>query len=256
MTESNKVKPVRYMDFIGGGRASSTDPLISRPVAKRPETKPAVREVKKTTEKTNLPKMKTAGTAKSANVAKPSAVTVGKTEEKAFISRKPVTSKDLYPTKAIEKTGKPKVEEKKAVKTTDKPVDETAKKAQEALSGKKSTDAPDGNSYSISGKSPFLPNYSIDKRPLSNSVPEKKKQENFEKLSFLGVSESSESTRKKNVYEKNEKKDEKGKKKEKKPVKIIEDSDKKSGMPLFLVIILTIILGAAVGAGVYFILPK
>ena len=221
MTESNQ-KPVRYMDFIGGSRSSSTDPLISRPVAKKVAEKPVVKK------------------------ESPAKVTVEKTSEKPMISRKPATSRDLYPTK--------KPEEKKPVKTTDKPVDNLAKKASDALAGRKSPDAPDGNSYSLSGKSPFLPNYTIDKRPLSSSVPEKKKEENFEKLSFLGVSETSDKPRK-NVYEKKED-EKKGKKKEKKPVKIIDDSDKKSGLPLFVIIILTIILGAAVGAGVYFLLPK
>ena len=210
------------MDFIGGSRSSSTDPLISRPVAKKVAEKPVVKK------------------------ESPAKVTVEKTSEKPMISRKPATSRDLYPTK--------KPEEKKPVKTTDKPVDDLAKKASDALAGRKTPDAPDGNSYSLSGKSPFLPNYTIDKRPLSSSVPEKKKEENFEKLSFLGVSETSDKPRK-NVYEKKED-EKKGKKKEKKPVKIIDDSDKKSGLPLFVIIILTIILGAAVGAGVYFLLPK
>lgn len=114
--------------------------------------------------------------------------------------------------------------------------------------------APDNNAYSLGGKSPFLPNYSVDKRPLSDSVPTKKR-DNYEKLSFLGVDEKP--TPRKNVYDKPAEPAEKPEKdKRPKTVKVIDDTKKKRGIPTWLVIILTIILGAAVGAGVYFLLPK
>ena len=216
MTE-HKVKPVRYMDFVGTRRAASTDPLISRPGAKRPPVKPAAKPADK------------------------SSVKVEKTAEKPMISRKPATSRDLYPTKS------PAV--KPAEKSTEKPA---------AKPASKKPDTPDNNSYSLGGKSPFLPNVSVEKRGLSDSVPDKK-PEHFEKVSYLGVNDSSEKSRK-NVYDKKEiidlEPESKKKHKEKKPVKIIDNKEKKSGFPLALIIILTIILGAAVGAGVYFLLPK
>ena len=102
--------------------------------------------------------------------------------------------------------------------------------------------------------SPFLKKYSIDKRPLSTSVP-KAKDSHFEKISFLGVNSSSDSSTTKNVYEKSSP-EKPEKKPEKSPVKIIDTQEKSSGLPIVVIILLTIILGAAVGAGVYFLLPK
>lgn len=237
MTE-NKVRPVRYMDFVGTRRAASTDPLISRPKS-RPVTpvKP---------------------------VAKPEnpkeTVKVEKSTEKPMISRKPATSRDLYP------TTKPAAAPAKPVsKPVEKPTQPSAKSepkepAKKPAEKPKSTPekAPDNNSYSLGGKSPFLPNVSVEKRGLSDSVPEKKKP-NFESVSYLGVNDASEKTRK-NVYEKKEiidlEPDKPKKKESKKTVKIIDNKEKKSGVPLVVIIILTIVLGALVGTGVYFLLPK
>ena len=230
MTDSKPKKPVRYMDFISRQPEANADPLASRP-APRPAAKPAVKPEKVHSVSDQIP-------ARGAH-ASASAVVVKKSEAKPLISREPAKSRDLYP-------------EPKPVPKP--PVDDLAIKASAALSGTSSpaVKAPDNNAYSLGGKSPFLPNYTIDKRPLSNSVPAKKKDANFEKLSFLGVSDETPS--KKNIYEKKSAKS--TKESEKPPVKIIDDSGKKRGVPTWLVIIITIILGAAVGAGVYFLLPK
>ena len=226
----NKVKPVRYMDFIGTRRAASTDPLISRP------------------------KSRPAAPAKSAAKKEEETVKVQKTAEKPMVRRQPAAAKELYSAEAKAEL------EKRAVKakTSTKPAEpaeasasKTAKKSQSA-----SEKSPDNNAYSLGGKSPFLPNVSVEKRGLSKSVPEKKK-DNFETVSYLGVNDASEKSRK-NVYEKKEIIDlESDKPKAKqKTVKIIDNKEKKSGIPLVIIIILTIVLGAAVGTGVYFLLPK
>lgn len=263
MTESKSPKPVRYMDFVGGRRAASTDPLISRPAsraAKKPVARPA--SAPKSAQKPAKPAPKPASK---------TAVAVSK-EAKAFVSRQPATSRDLYPTQkpaTKSATAKPsalapKSTQKPASKTTDQPKDAVARKASAALSGSaknSSDDAPDNNAYVLGGRSPFLPSYSVDKRPLSSSV-KPKETNNFEKLSYLGVSDASSEKPRKNVYEKTPEIElssadaHKKSKKKSKTVKIIDDSDKKSGLPLVIIILLTIILGAAVGAGVYFLLPK
>ena len=253
MTETTK-KPVRYMDFVGGRRASSTDPLISRPVAKR--------VVKKTTVSRPAPSSKSV----SRPVARPAIKsTTNPPMKSASTVRKPAEPKILYSKKPIleEKATKAKLEAlkspkpaPKSVPITGRPKDDLALKASAALSGsKKSLDSPDNNAYSLGGKSPFLENYKIDKRPLSNSVPEDGKK-NFEKISYLGTIDEpeEEATPKKNVYEKKE--PSKKKKKTGHTVRVIDGDKKKSGIPLVVVIILTILLGAAVGAGIYFILPK
>jgi len=179
--------------------------------------------------------------------------TVSKKAADPLVSR-PKTRSVATPIKPVEKPKPaPKPVKKPVEKPIEKPVehsspapsssDSVAKKASAALSG---TDTK---------SSPFLKNYSIDKRPLSNSVP-KKSDSHFEKISFLGVSDASpERKLEKNVYEKPAK-DKKKSKHEKSPVKIIDNSKKSSGLPLVIIILLTIVLGAAVGAGIYFILPK
>lgn len=219
MTESTK-KPVRYMDFVGGRRASSTDPLISRPAAKRISPKPKV-----------APKPK--------KISAPS-------------SKKPAQSSVQKP--APKPISKPVVK-----KPTSKVIEKTPEKISQKPTSKLSDESPDNNFYSLGGKSPFLANYSVDKRPLSNSVPKDNKK-NFSKIAYEGekVSDSKEELPKKNVYEKKDSVFSAKKKeaKERTPVTIIEDEGKNSGIPIIVIIILTVILGAAVGAGVYFILPK
>ena len=228
MPTTSQKKPVRYMDFVSRKPRANADPLASRP-ASRPVKKPAPKVAK----------------VHSVSDQIPPKITVKKTEQKPYISREPAKSRDLYP------------EPKPAKAKTD---DALAIKASATLSGTSKpaeAKAPDNNAYSLGGKSPFLPNYTVDKRPLSNSVPAKKPDANFEKLSFLGVGE--EASSKKNIYEKKSeaKKDKKDKKdKKSKTVRVIDDTKKKRGIPVFVVILLTIILGAAVGAGVYFLLPK
>ena len=235
MTE-NKTKPVRYMDFVSRRRAASTDPLISRP-----KSRPA------------NPPIKPVPAPESAK----SAVKVAKTTEKPMIRRQPATSRDLYPTSKAEspKAAKPA---KALEKPSQSPAKSEPKPSVKPAKAPESPKSPDNNAYTLGGKSPFLPNVSVEKRGLSNSVPEKKKS-NFEAVSYRGVNDASEKPRK-NVYEKKEiidlESNSKKKKKSPKTVKIIDNKEKKSGVPLAVIIILTIVLGAVAGAGVYFLLPK
>ncbi|MBR3320006.1 hypothetical protein IKG20_01745 [Candidatus Saccharibacteria bacterium] len=223
MTEPNPrhKKPVRYMDFVSRKPKANSDPLASRPVS-RPVKKPA--PVKKVSSVADQIPPKGAHHEEK----KAPEIPVKKSEAKPYISREPAKSRDLY------------AEEKPESNSTEK----KPSRAKEPYPSK---------------KSPFLPNYTVDKRPLSNSIPPKKK-DNFEKLSYLGVPEQpqDEHVRKKNVYDKKSEKskDSKEKTEESKTVKVIDDSKKKHGIPVIIVILLTIILGAAVGAGVYFLLPK
>lgn len=244
-----KAKPVRYMDFVSHKPKANADPLASRP-ASRPVAKPKPVERVHSVADQIPPKgaQKPVHHPERAPKIETSTVPVKKREEKPYISRTPATSRDLYAA-AIDPNAK---------KAPNVRNDDLALKASVALSGgakSASVKSPDNNAYSLGGKSPFLPNYTINKRPLSNSVPSKK-QDNYEKLSFLGVSE--EPTSHKNIYDKAEPASEKLDKKSKKPktVKVVDDTKKKRGVPTWLVIIITIILGAAVGAGVYFLLPK
>ena len=220
MPTTSQKKPVRYMDFVSHKPKANADPLASRP-ASRPVAKPKPVEKVHSVADQIPPK----------GAQKPAQKPVDHHPER---TPKIVTT-NTVPVK--------KKEEKPYISRTPAP--------------KPAPKAPDNNAYSLGGKSPFLPNYSVDKRPLSDSVPTKKR-DNYEKLSFLGVDEKS--TPRKNVYDKPaepaEKPEKDKKDKEPKTVKVIDDTKKKRGIPTWLVIILTIILGAAVGAGVYFLLPK
>ena len=257
--EPKAKQPVRYMDFVSHKPRANADPLASRP-ASRPVTKPApkVEKVHSVADQippkgVHVPAIKHAADPhperKPRIETTSTKVTVRKKEEKPYISRTPATSRDLY-AEAIDPNAK---------KAPNVKNDDLALKASAALSGstKTAAAAPDNNAYSLGGKSPFLPNYTIDKRPLSDSVPAKKK-DSYENLSFLGVSDDPSS--RKNVYQKHATpKEDAAKdadKPKKKSVKVIDDTKKKRGVPTWLVIIITIILGAAVGAGVYFLLPK
>ena len=151
MTE--KVK--RYMDFMGPAstapRKMSGDPLANRPAA---------RSVAKTTSKT---------------VAKAASKTPVKTAPKP--SARPASVSKTAPKKPL-KTASPA-----------KDSDALAKKAAAALSGSNLKADLKASKYTLNGKSPFLPSYNVEKRPLSDSIKEKKVEE----------------IPKKNVYEKSKK---------------------------------------------------
>lgn len=317
----------RYMDFVGPRRSSATDPLISRPVARKSSAsadssdplaqKAASAPVKssakppvKSSPETILPSDATPRSRHSSRApirpvsasrpaaysvasaspapsrhtphnlakssAKPTPVAVKQTEEKALVSRKPNTApKEYYPTVKTQEQSTPAVVNTSSsslssleslsnellddsfatfsgsgpsadslsasprVRSTDRPHDDLARKASSALSG----------------TSPFLSSYNVDKRPLSNSIPEKKPDAPFEKVSYLGVNDSaSDSPRRKKLTE-TAAEDEFIEPKGKKPEKII-DSSPTSVIPTVLIILITIILGAAAGAGVYFLVAK
>ena len=83
-------------------------------------------------------------------------------------------------------------------------------------------------SYPFGGESPFLKSVKVEKRPLSNSIPER--------TSFNSDKRAS---------------------KRKDPVRIVNRSRKKSNaLSLAVIIIITIVLGVAVGIGVFLLIAK
>ncbi len=245
MPTPNAKRPVRYMDFISRKPSENSDPLASRPDVRpakkpRPVTKaPSVADqippkgahIEQSTHLTNTP---------AKDVKPDSELTVKKNNERPLISREPATSRDLYADA---------IDPDKAKSTIDKMPDDLAIKASAALSG----NSKPAEKTSDGSKSPFLPNYNIDKRPLSNSVPTKKNGEQFEKLSYLGVSNQSHDSSHKNIYHRKTK-ESADTFESNKTVKIVDNETKNHGMPVWLIIVITIILGAAVGAGVYFLI--
>ena len=249
MPTPNAKKPVRYMDFISRKPSENSDPLASRPDA-RPTRRP--RPIAKAPSVADQIPPKGAHIERSARrpasapakATKPeSELTVKKDNERPLVSREPAASRDLYADAIDPNKAKPV--------TANKTPDDLAIKASAALSG----NSKPAEKSSGGNKSPFLPNYNIDKRPLSNSVPAKKNDGQFEKLSYLGVSDQGHDSSHKNIYRRKaeESADDNSKND---AVKIVDNETEKHGMPVWLIIIITIILGAAVGAGVYFLLPQ
>lgn len=107
--------------------------------------------------------------------------------------------------------------------------------------------APDNNRYVLGAQSPyFLKSVKVDKRPLSDSSPLPRRETENPVYSAQSLAEE---PPKKNVYEKKQPK-------AKKPAKqanptVIVPSRSRSHAPLFGLLILTIILGAVVGAAAY-----
>ncbi len=105
---------------------------------------------------------------------------------------------------------------------------------------------PDNNRYALGGQSPFfLKSVSVEKRPLSDAPTKKPTPPE----GALYQHPSTEPINAKNVYEKSAPRD-------KKPIPskptVIIPASRRSRAPLVLLIIMTIILGAAVGALTYF----
>lgn len=103
---------------------------------------------------------------------------------------------------------------------------------------------PDNNRYALGGQSPFfLKSVNVEKRPLSDAP-----STGITSEGTLYQRPSDESISKKNIYEK--------KPREKKPIPskptVIIPASRRSRAPLILLIIMTIILGTAVGALTYF----
>lgn len=232
MTEQNK-----SMDFFRPVRA--TDPLVSRPAIKSvstPVQKPKVKS--SAVQPTFRSGSATISKPKNAvpNISK-SSVSVKKTIiEKTSPTSTVVTSTTATIASAA-KTPKPveKPKEKTIQDKKPKNDDDWFDSLEKAgfLSGKKSKKQKEGKvSYPFGGESPFLKSVQVEKRPLSNSIPEKNPYENpnFGKKAPAPRRD---------------------------PVRIVNKSKKKSNaISLALIILITVILGAAAGIAVFFLIAK
>lgn len=116
-------------------------------------------------------------------------------------------------------------------------------KEQKVAAGSGTASTPDNNRYALGGSSPFfLKSVSVEKRPLSEASRRTKSTSE----GTLYERPASTPVNKKNIYEKSEPK----KALPTKPTVII-PAARKSKAPLIFLLILTIILGAAVGAFIY-----
>ena len=103
----------------------------------------------------------------------------------------------------------------------------------------------DNNRYALGGQSPFLKSVSVEKRPLSdNSAP------GYTKIERPVVEEKPTKASRKNVYAKKKAKSEIRQELPQRPTVIVPAS-RRSKVPLFFLILFTIILGAVVGAAAY-----
>lgn len=88
-------------------------------------------------------------------------------------------------------------------------------------------DAPDANQYSLGGKSPFLASVNVDKRPLSPSAPSHPSKNVYQKAAVDAARASVAHTT------------------------VVPAAKDRSKLPMIALIILTVLLGAAVGAAAY-----
>lgn len=103
----------------------------------------------------------------------------------------------------------------------------------------------DNNRYALGGQSPFLKSVNVEKRPLSdNSAP------GYTKIERPVVEEKPTKSSRKNVYAKKKTKSEAHQEMPQRPTVIVPAS-RRSKVPLFFLILFTIILGAVVGAAAY-----
>ena len=228
MPEQNKT-----MDFFRPVRA--TDPLVSRPAIKSvstPVQKPRVNSSSVQPTLRSGSGIVTKSKAIVPDLSK-SSVSVKKTViEKTSPTSTVVTSTTATVTSAT-KVPKPvqKPVETKKPKDDDDWFDSLEKAG--FLSEKKPEKTKEGKvSYPFGGESPFLKSVQVEKRPLSNSVREKSPYENpnFGKKAPAPRHD---------------------------PVRIVNKSKKKSNaISLALIILITIILGAAAGVAVFFLIAK
>ncbi len=103
----------------------------------------------------------------------------------------------------------------------------------------------DNNRYALGGQSPFLKSVIVEKRPLSdNSAP------GHTKIARPVIEEKPAKASRKNIYSKKKSKSEARQELPQRPTVIVPAS-RRSKVPLFFLILFTIILGAVVGAAAY-----
>lgn len=207
----------KSMDFFRPVR--STDPLVSRPVVK-----PAPAPIPKTRVSSTPPSLKLSPDAhKETNpylAGKPAV-------HQTVVVEETVVQKTIVAAPAPE----PKPEPKKPVHVQ-KPAPEPEKDDDWFESLEKEgffDEKPEEKSkvsYPFGGESPFLKSVKVEKRPLSNSIPQK------------------------NIYERPVESIRPVRRPD--PVRIVPKA-KKNGLSLALIILITIILGIAAGVGVFFI---
>lgn len=153
-------------------------------------------------------------------------------------------------------TGLGVIEDYHSTDLLDLPVPEESPEAKPSKKSKKS--APDNNRYALGGQSPFLRSVNVEKRPLSDDpVMRHPSSEN----PVYGGQDLAGKSSGKNIYPKKSKKFSKTVQPSKpsdsalssRPTVIV-PARRRSHAPLFILLIVTVILGAVVGAAVYLFL--
>ena len=168
-------RPGAYMDFVVSKRPlSPVVPASKAPTAQTVNPKPVVKRAlqpqRPATRLTNTPKPVVKPAPKP--VAKPVAVPAPKPVVKPVAKSitpapKPVAKPTTKPVEPAPKL-KPSVAEKIQNRLNKKAEAPTEKKPE----AKKPATAPNANNYSLGGRSPFMINTKVDKRPLGTNIPE------------------------------------------------------------------------------------
>ncbi len=147
----------RFMDFAPRGAATARPTAIkvapkpaARPVITRPMTRKIVQENPTTS---NIPKR---------SAMKPASRVPAIRRNSEVTENAPVVTAPSAPRPSVAAKIQQKQERVAATAAKEAPKPRVAKKPE----------APDANSYSLGGRSPFLTDTKVEKRPLGNNIPE------------------------------------------------------------------------------------
>ncbi|MCQ2570947.1 MAG: hypothetical protein MJ154_01730 [Candidatus Saccharibacteria bacterium] len=163
-------KPVQrgiMMDFAPRSKSPVVNKVpVSKPVAKATPVRPTV----KTVEPIIARPVKRVAKPVTKPVAKP----VAKPAEKPAPAPgkpapRPIPARPAHPAQA---NARPVLSKKPTAKAVEAPKEEPVKKEAAPTPVPKKREAPNANNYSLGGRSPFMANTKVEKRPLGHNVPE------------------------------------------------------------------------------------
>lgn len=161
------------MDFAprGNNQHVITQPLPTRkPVAQSAPARPVARPVQQRPTVSNIPQRSAARpTTRVAVARKAPAAPEPEYEEEPIVAPRPTATRQSVAAKIQQK--QQRVAEAVPQPAPAKKTEAPKPKAHTAPKPKKA-EAPDANSYSLGGRSPFLADTKVEKRPLGSNIPE------------------------------------------------------------------------------------
>ena len=167
-------KPVQrgiMMDFAPRSKSPATTKVaVSKPVAKATPVRPTVKTVEPIITKPAKRIARPVAKPAVKPVAKPAPKPVEKpapAPEKP--APRPIPARPAHPAQA---NARPVLDKKPLSKKAEVPKETPAKKEEAPTPILKKREAPNANNYSLGGRSPFMANTKVEKRPLGHNIPD------------------------------------------------------------------------------------